>query len=161
MMNSSKQSAYRLAPWRKQMQRILTILLLTFVAAAVTLIYLSISERMTDVNLRIQTLQNERSGFANSIADLTSEEGALTAYRKMQERAAAAGFTDINFYDDTQYAYVVIDGYTDTGVNTESQTREIPRSEYVSLVKPEYTESLQDWLYRRITTGIESYEITN
>lgn len=143
------------------MKRILTILLLTFVAAAVTLIYLSISERMTDVNLRIQTLQNERSGFSNTIADLTSEEGALTAYRTMQERAEAAGFHEIDYNDDSQYAYVVIDGYTGTGVNTESQSREVPGTEYVSLVKPEYTESLQDWLYRRITTGFESYEITN
>ena len=40
------QSAYRLAPWRKQMNRILTILMITFALAAVTLVYLSISERM-------------------------------------------------------------------------------------------------------------------
>ena len=34
-------------------------------------------------------------------------------------------------------------------------------SNVVSLIRPEYTESLQEWLYNRITRGIESYEVTN
>ena len=161
MMKSNKQSAYRLAPWRKQMQRIITILMVTFAAAAVTMIYLSISEKMTNANLRIQQLQNERSEYSRTIADLTTDEGVLTAYKNMQDRAEKAGFTDIDFYDEDQFAYVIVDGYTGTGINTESEPQKIPQSEVVSLIKPEYTESLQEWLYKRITTGIESYEVTN
>ena len=161
MMKSTNQSAYRLAPWRKQMKRIITILMITFAAAAVTMIYLSISEKMTNANLRIQELQSERSEFSRTIADLTTDEGVLTAYKNMQSRAERAGFSDIDFTDDEQYAYVVVDGYTGTGINTESEISNIPQNEVVSLIKPEYTESLQDWLYKRITTGIESYEVTN
>jgi hypothetical protein len=79
----------------------------------------------------------------------------------MQARAERLGFSDIDFNDDEQYAYVIVDGYTGTGINTESEVQNAPGTEIVSLIKPEYTESLQEWLYKRITTGIESYEVTN
>lgn len=160
-MASSKPSAYRLAPWRKQMMRILVILMATFGLACVTMIYLSISEKMTDAKLRIQVLQEERAAYSREIADLTTEEGIRTAYKMMQDRAEKAGFTDIDFTDNTQYEYVVVDGYTGTGINTVEQTADVPLTEVVSLIRPEYTESLQEWLYKRIATGIESYEVTN
>ena len=160
-MASSKPSAYRLAPWRKQMKRILGILMVTFVAACVTLVYLSISEKMTDAKLRIQLLQEERAAYSREIADLTTEEGIRTAYKMMQDRAEKAGFMDIDFYDNSQYEYVVVDGYTGTGINTVEETADIPLTEVVSLIRPEYKESLQEWLYNRIALGIESYEVTN
>ncbi len=160
-MKANNPSAYRIAPWRKQMQRIITILLLTFAAACVTLVYLSISERMTDINMQIQALQEERAEYSRNIAALTTDEGILTSYKTMQERAARAGFTEIDFDDEDQYTYVIIDGYTGTGINTEAHVQETSMTEVVSLIKPEYTQSLQDWLYNRISTGIESYEVTN
>lgn len=160
-MKANNPSAYRIAPWRKQMKRIITILLFTFAAACVTLVYLSISERMTDINMQIQALQEERAEYSRNIADLTTDEGILTSFKTMQERAARAGFTEIDFDDEDQYAYVIIDGYTGTGINTEVQVQETSLTEVVSLIKPEYTQSLQDWLYNRISTGIESYEVTN
>ncbi len=160
-MASPKQSAYRLAPWRKQTIRIIVTMLATFVMAAVTMIYLNISERMTDSKLRIQLLQEERADYSRRIADLTTDEGILTAYKMMQERAEKAGYMDIDFYDNDQYAFVVVDGYTGTGINTEEIIPEMTEPEVISLIKPEYTESLQEWLYKRISTGIESYEITN
>ena len=160
-MRGKNQSAYRMAPWRKQMKRILTILMITFMAAAVTMVYLSISEKMTDIKLRIQVLQEDRADYSRQIADLTTDEGILTAYKTMQQRAEQAGFTDIDFYNDDEYAYVIVDGYTGTGINTEADQQDAPQIEVVSLVKPEYTESLQEWLYKRITTGIESYEVSN
>lgn len=150
-----------MAPWRKQMKRILTILLVTFIIAAVTMVYLSISERMTDIKLRIQMLQEERADYSRQIADLTTDEGILTAFKTMQKRAEDAGFTDIDFYDEDQYTYVIVDGYTGTGINTEVSGSEAPQTEMISLVKPEYTQSLQEWLYDRVMTGIESYEVTN
>ena len=79
----------------------------------------------------------------------------------MQDRAEKAGFTDIDFYDNSQYEYVVVDGYTGTGINTVEEPADIPLTEVVSLIRPEYKESLQEWLYKRIATGIESYEVTN
>ncbi len=160
-MASSKPSAYRLAPWRKQMKRILGILMATFAVACITLVYLSISEKMTDAKLRIQLLQEERAAYSREIADLTTEEGIRTAYKMMQDRAEKAGFTDIDFYDNSQYEYVVVDGYTGTGINTVEEPADIPLTEVVSLIRPEYKESLQEWLYKRIATGIESYEVTN
>ena len=160
-MRENNQSAYRLAPWRKQMQRIILILLLTFAIAAVSLVYLSISERMTDVKLQIQLLQEERADYSRQIADLTTEEGILTSYQGMQERAEKLGFTNIDFYDEDQYQFVIVDGYTGTGINTVPAQIEFSGSEMVSLIRPEYTESLQEWLLKRISTGIESYEVTN
>ncbi len=143
------------------MIRIFMILLITFALAAVMLIYLSISEKMTDANLKIQVLQSERSDYSEKIADLTTDEGILTAYKALMKRAEELGFSEINFYDETQYEYVVVNGYTGTGIHTKEEPPERPETEVVSLIKPEYTESLQDWLVRQISTGIESYEITN
>ena len=160
-MRGKNQSAYRMAPWRKQMKRIITILIITFMAAGVTMVYLTISERMTDVKLRIQLLQEERADYSRQIADLTTDEGILTAYKAMLRRAEQAGFTEIDFTDEDEYAYVIVDGYTGTGINSEAPEQNNPQAEFVSLVKPEYTESLQEWLYNRITTGIESYEVSN
>ncbi len=154
------QSAYRLAPWRKQMQKIFTIVVIILAIAVVTLIYLNISERMTDAKLRIQVLQEERSDYSRKVADLTTDEGRLTSYKQMQERAKKAGFIDIDFTDDSTYEYVIVDGYTGTGINTESEAQE-ESAPVVSLIKPEYTESFQEWLARQISTGIESYEIDN
>ena len=160
-MKMMNQSAYRLAPWRKQMQRIIMILLVTFGVAAIVLVYLSISEKMSDLSLRIQYLQDERAEYSQNIADLTTDEGILTAYKSMQERADKAGFMGIDFTDSSQYEYVIVNGYTGAGIHTESEMPEYIASEVVSLVKPEYTESLQEWLSKRISSGIESYEITN
>ncbi|MBR6090873.1 MAG: hypothetical protein IKP86_13130 [Anaerolineaceae bacterium] len=160
-MKSKNQSAYRLAPWRKQMQRIITILLAVFIIAAVTMIYLSISERMSAINLSIQALQEERATFSRKIADMTTDEGAYTSYKVLQSRAEEAGFVDIDFTDDEQYAYVIVDGYTGTGINTDPGFEDSRLPDVISLIKPEYTESLQEWLYKRITVGIESYEVTN
>ena len=56
---------------------------------------------------------------------------------------------------------MIVDGYTGTGINSVENYVEIPQSAVVSLIRPEYTESLQEWLYNRITTGIQSYEVTN
>ncbi len=106
-------------------------------------------------------MQAERSEYSRTIADLTTDEGVLTAFKAMQSRAEKAGFTEIDFYDDEQYAYVIVDGYTGTGINTEPIKRDISTHEVVSMIKPEYTESLQEWLYKQITTGLESYEVTN
>lgn len=158
-MNNSP-SAYRLAPWRKQMQKIFTIVLVILVIALVVLFYLNISERMTDAKLRIQVLQEERSDYSRKIADLTTDEGRLTSYKKMQERAEKAGFVEIDFNDDTEYEYVIIDGYTGTGINSNSEKQE-EASPVVSLIKPEYTESFQEWLAKQISTGIASYEMDN
>ena len=133
----------------------------TFAVACITLVYLSISEKMTDAKLRIQLLQEERAAYSREIADLTTEEGIRTAYKMMQDRAEKAGFTDIDFYDNSQYEYVVVDGYTGTGINTVEEPADIPLTEVVSLIRPEYKESLQEWLYNRIALGIESYEVTN
>ena len=160
-MRGNNQPAYRLAPWRKQMQRIIVILGLTIIIAAVALVYLSISERMTDAKLQIQLLQEERADYSRQIADLTTEEGILTSYQAMQKRAEEMGFTEIDFYDENQYEFVIIDGYTGAGINTVPEEMEFTGEEIVSLIRPEYTESLQEWLLKRISTGIESYEVTN
>ena len=62
-MAKSNQSAYRLAPWRKQMNRIIAVLIVTIIMAAVIMIYLNISEKMTDKKLNIQILQEDRGPY--------------------------------------------------------------------------------------------------
>lgn len=149
--------AYRLAPWRKQVKMILTTISVAAGIAAIAMVYLSISADMTDIKLQIQVLQQQRSDITQQIADQTTDEGMLTSYKSMQQRAQQAGFVDIDFDNEDIYSYVIVDGYTGTGINaiiTQKQAEAITES----LVKPEYSQSLQQWLAERIAVGIKSNE---
>lgn len=149
--------AYRLAPWRKQVKMILTIIFTALFAAVIAMVYLSISADMTDVKLKIQVLQEDRNALARDIADLITEEGILTSYARMEERAKEAGFYEIDFANEDIYSYVVMDGYSGVGMTPETSVK-IPQAMSEGLIKPEYSQSLQQWLSERIAVGILSNE---
>lgn len=154
----SGQRLHRRAPWRKQVGTIIKIVTIVAVGAISMMCYLSVSARMTDKKLRIETLQEERSERSRQVADLTTDEGVLTSYESMMKRAQDAGYVPIDFTNQDEYTYLIIDGYNGTGVKGVPRATE---NEPVggSLLKPEYTVSLWQWLQEQIAVGIRSNEI--
>lgn len=152
--------AYRLAPWRRQLGRVINITVIAFILAAVIMVYLSISEKMAKAKLNIQMLEWDRNAMTQQIADLTTEEGKYTAFEVMKARADKAGYVDINFYDENLYDYIIVDGYTGTGINSVRPEKKVEQFGD-TFIRPEYTQSLQQWLAQKIAVGIQSYESDN
>ncbi len=150
----TKPYAYRLAPWRKQVNRILSVLLLLIGIFCITMIYLSYSAQLTEVKLEIQVLHQERSDLSRTIADMIMQEGSLTAFTEMENRARRAGYVDIDFRDEDSYTYLPVPGFTGayhSGLDSVIRQENIA----VSSIKPEYSQTLQQWLnenlqFRRI-----------
>ncbi len=146
----TSQSAYRLAPWRKQIQNILNVLIALIFIASITMIYLYCSAQMTKMKLEIQVLHDERSSLTRMIADNLTQEGQITSFFEMEKRARQAGYIPIDMYDEEVYTYLPVAGFQDesfSSLNGVSQINSIP----VSIVKPEYTESLQRWLKENVS----------
>jgi len=146
----TSQSAYRLAPWRKQVQYILNVLIVLVFIASVTMIYLYCSAQMTKMKLEIQELHEERSNLSRMIADYLTREGQITSFFEMEKRAQQAGYIPIDMNDEESYTYLPIAGFRDedfSGLDSVPRNFSIP----VSIVKPEYTESLQRWLKEHVS----------
>ncbi|MHC1771358.1 MAG: hypothetical protein AB9907_06390 [Flexilinea sp.] len=146
----TSQYAYRLAPWRKQIQNIINVLMVLILVACVTMVYLFYSAQMTKMKLQIQTLHAERSDLSRTIADYITKEGKITAFAEMEKRALQAGYIDIDILDEEVYSYVLVPGFSKdfySGLEVVNQRVAAP----VSAVKPEYTESLQQWLNGEIS----------
>lgn len=140
------------------MGSIFTIVGIVAAAAILILSYLAVSEKMTEAKLNIEVLQEQRSEYSRQVANRTTDEGVLTAFEEMKKRAAEAGFTEIDFSNQDSSTYLVLDGYTGTGIKTENKPVEVSVVSG-SLLKPEYTQSLQQVLSERIAAGIKSYEV--
>lgn len=143
------QHAYRLAPWRKQVKGILSVLLFLIGIFCVTMIYLSYSAQLTKMKLDIQTLHAERSELSRTIADMIMQEGQLTAFAAMETRARRAGYFDINFRDEETYTYLLVPGFTGeyhTGLDSVIRQENIA----ISPIKPEYSQSLQQWISENV-----------
>ena len=155
---ANKQQAYRTAPWRKQMGHIFSVVGCAAAIAVLILAHLAVSEKMTEAKLNIEVLQEQRSEYSRQVANRTTDEGVLTAFEEMKKRAEEAGFTEIDFSNEDLSTYLVLDGYTGTGIKTENKPVEVTVVSG-SLLKPEYTQSLQQVLFERIAAGIKSYEV--
>lgn len=147
-----------MAPWQKQIRQITGIVIVALAIFGVAMLYLSVSESMTDIKLQLEVMQDTRNEYAQRIADLITDRGMLTSYNTMKKRAEKAGYREIDYQNDSLYRYMIVDGYSGTGIRSR-ETRIPGNTASDSLMRPEYTQSLQQWLAERIAIGKESYEI--
>ena len=147
----TEQHAYRLAPWRKQLKSIINILLVLVLGACIASVYLNYSAQMTDMKLQIQILHDQRNELTRTIADYVTREGILTSYALMEKKATQAGYIKIDFDDEDIYTYLPIPGYIpDIDILSERSVQLPPLP--VSPLKPEYTESLQQYIFQKLPT---------
>ncbi len=145
----NRQQAYRTPPWKKQMQTLIRVgtgLIILFVIA---LVYLNYSARLSEVRLKIQQAHADRNTLMRQIAEYQTRRGALTSFESMRRRAEQSGYADIDFYDDSQFVYLPLDGY-DPNAELIRADRFAPSAPPVSLLRPEYTISLQTYLRERL-----------
>jgi cell division protein FtsL len=141
----------RQAHWRVQRQWIGLFLLGLVAVSMVAGIYLNITVRATLAGREVQLLQPTLSSKLQKNSDLETQLAALTSVEAMQKRAEPLGFQPANPEDIT---YVVVPGYApETAVNLSQTTPTSQSPSAQSVLLPEYTESLFDWIARTLASS--------
>jgi len=136
------------AHWRVQRQWIGLFLLGLVLVAMVAGIYLNITVRATLAGREIQILQSDMTNNRRSNSDLETQLASLSSIESVQQRAEALGFQPADPKDIT---YIVVPGYTPKrSVDMSSPRTDQPQALFLS---PDYTESLFDWLTRRLASS--------
>jgi len=138
----------RQAPWRVQRQWIGLILLVIVLLAMLAGIYLSVTVRAGIVGREIQFLSAQIEQNQQKNADLQTQLAALTAIQNMEARARALGFVPVS---PEEITYIVVPGYVEKSLVDLST---VSQDDSVSLLQPEYFETLFDWLTRKIAVGV-------
>jgi cell division protein FtsL len=141
----------RQAHWRVQRQWIGLFLLGLVAVSMVAGIYLNITVRATLAGREVQLLQPTLSSELQENSTLETQLAGLTSVEAMQKRAEPLGFQPADPEDIT---YVVVPGYVpETAVNLSkpAPTSQVPTKK--SVILPEYTESLFDWISRTLASS--------
>jgi hypothetical protein len=137
--------AYRQAPWRRQIQWIVFVLIVVVGAALVALVYLNISSQTATAGLEIQNMQSGIDELQQEIADQNSKLAWLTSATLMKARAQSMGFEMAMPQNEL---YIIVPGYQgrSTAVIAPSNTTSLPQS----LIRSSYTQSLWEWMFQGI-----------
>jgi cell division protein FtsL len=137
--------AYQSGQFQTQRRWALLFLLMMVAVGMVAALYLSVSARSGVTGREIQYLEQAIAQNARFNADLSSNLGALLSAETLQARARALGYRPVQM-DEVQY--LVVPGYTPAGTVDFSQPRDVVLQDI--LMRPEYNESLIDWLNKQI-----------
>ncbi len=141
----------RQAHWRVQRQWIGLFLLGLVAVSMVAGIYLNITVRATLAGREVQLLQPTLSSDLQKNSDLETQLARLTSVEAMEKRAEPLGFQPANPEDIT---YVVVPGYVpETAVNLSQPAPTSQASTEKSVLLPDYTESLFDWIARALASS--------
>jgi hypothetical protein len=159
------QQAYLLAPWRLQVRRLGTFLLIVVSVALVAGIYLNITARAATIGREIQSMQVRLTELQSVsytstdeeivlpieelkqvIASLKSELSIITSYDVMERRARDLGFQPIHPDDIT---YIKVEGYVDMQP-AHLAPPPAPVAPSPIIESPEFKESLLEWLKIKI-----------
>jgi type IV secretory pathway VirB2 component (pilin) len=137
--------AYRQAPWRRQIQWIVFVLIVVVGAALVALVYLNISSQTATAGLEIQNMQSSIDELQQQIADQNSKLAWLTSATLMKARAQSMGFEMAMPQNEL---YIIVPGYQgrSTAVIAPSNISSLPQS----LIRSSYTQSLWEWMFQGI-----------
>jgi len=138
--------AYQQAPWRTQVLRLRTYLLLILVFALVTGLYLSISAQAAMAGLGSQQGEWDRQSLLREVSSLKVKLGSLTSVVAMEERALKLGYKPAPVDSGM---YVVVPGYSGRPIVNLAPPPG-PDSLPTGTLKAEYTESLWEFLFKTI-----------
>ena len=134
------------APWRKQSQIAGLILVIVIFITLFAAVYLHISARTAEVGRQIQVMQNDIDELDRQIEDMKSQMAFIESSDEMEKRANALGFKPVQVDEIT---FLSVPGYMEPpafGFRLySSETTQDSRGQ-----PPEYTESLFDWIKRRM-----------
>lgn len=146
MMKKRLIQAYKMVPWRKQMQWIGLSLLGIVTVSILAWLYLSISSRTSIAGREIQEYQSEKTKAEQAIAAMETNLAEISSSAEMAKRAEKLGFELVSPQD---FEYMVIPGYA--GKPTAKLAPETLAVQVESNgIRSEFTRSLWDWV-------VESY----
>ncbi|MCS7011603.1 MAG: hypothetical protein N2049_10395 [Anaerolineales bacterium] len=138
----------RQAPWRIQRQWVGLLLLILVVVVLLSVIYLNVTVQATVTGREIQFLNHSIEENTRRNADLSTELAALTSVEAMRSRAEALGYQPVELEEVT---YLIVPGYHGKPPVNLSVPSSRPSP---SLLRPEYYETLFDWITRQIAVGV-------
>lgn len=137
--------AYKQAPWRIATQQGALILIVAILAASILWVMVSVTVQAAAAGLEIQRLERKRETLQRQIAALRTEIASATSTDRVKEKAAALGFEPL---DPENITYIVAPGYSGREpLNETSQTVVVKQPR---LIKPDYTQSLWEWLLQGV-----------
>jgi hypothetical protein len=140
--------AYSQAPWRHQLQVIVSFLLFLVIAALIAGVYLSVSAQTVAVGHEIQEMRRIIERLERGNADLESSLAHLTSRTVMEVRARELGFRPVQ---QKEIVYLEVPGYITRGEVMLAPPPGLVIINEVTL-SPAFTESLVDWLVENVWT---------
>ena len=138
--------AYRQTPWRVQKQWIGLFTLALVLVSSVALVYLNVTTQAGNTGSEVQLLIQDANGLNRQIETDRSTLAHLTSIEEMLKRAKDMGFVPI---EPDQIDYMVIPDYHP---RQTAALAPAPAPEMVQapLIRPEYTQSLWDVIFRNL-----------
>jgi hypothetical protein len=140
--------AYRQAPWRVQRQYVGAFLLAVIIVALISALYLDVTARAALAGREIQDLRVEITTMQRTNADLETELAGLTSSSMMQRRALELGYRPVK---PGELDYVFVPGYVAPEPDILLAAVDATSPDY--RIPEEYTESLIEWLDKRVKFG--------
>jgi len=144
-----RKQAFRQAPWRLQVRLTSGAVLPVITLLVVAGIYLAVNAKVATAGREVLTLEDRRADLQRSNAELMTTLAQLTSPARLMERATAAGFRPAG---PDEIDYVVVDGYAPPPDFIAPSPPSSP-SEGMTALSPAFTETLGEWLSRRLGGG--------
>ncbi len=140
--------AYKEAPWRVQVKRIALFLSALIGIAIIAGLYLNITAQTAATGVEARKLEKQRDELMRRNSDLKTQLGSMSSRAEMERRARELGYEPVH---PDQLEYMIIEGYPgrDT-VRLASPPSPLQTSR--PLLKPDYTQSLGEWLMNKMAS---------
>jgi len=141
-MNKNWSQAYKIVPWRGQLQWLGNMTISLIAVTLVAWLYLSISSKAGIAGRELQTYQYQKSKAEDNIAQLETDLARTTSSTEMSKRAKKLGFKEV---DPTRFTYMVIPNYA--GRPSAILAPDTVGTLQEKIVNAEFTRSIWDWMY--------------
>lgn len=148
-MRRRRKQAFRQAPWRLQVRLTSGAVLPVITLLVVAGIYLAVNAKVATAGREVLTLEDRRADLQRSNAELMTTLAQLTSPARLMERATAAGFRPAG---PDEIDYVAVDGYAPPPDFIAPSPSSSP-GEGMTALSPAFTETLGEWLSRRLGGG--------
>lgn len=149
-MKQNLVQAYKLAPWRKQLQYAGFFMAVLLAVAAVAGLYLSISGRTATTGRRVQVLDSQVESMKLTINDMQTELAQISSAKSMYARLKELG---MQLMDPAEGLYVQVPGYQGLSATMPSAAKKVMTSQYPEIL-PEYTSTLVEWFQEKVNAQL-------
>jgi hypothetical protein len=143
-MNKRYTQAHQQKPWRIQIQRFGSILLVLVVFVLFFFLNLNFTTRAAQAGVQVRLLEAERETLIRSISANRTHLALLTSATTMQNRAKELGFVPATNAD---IEYLYIPDYVGKQAEPVTIPNSIKEQQTFQMV-PAFTQSIWDWLYK-------------